>query len=91
MFAKTALARASTLLRRGADHANAPFGPIHFTGVNWVRRGTLPFGFKNRIIFNTVFWTLSIVGLGLPFFSVELAIAPLRAAAAAKKLAAAQQ
>jgi hypothetical protein len=48
-----------------------PYGPIQFPGCNWRKGsyGALPFGVQNRVWFQTGFWTVSLVGLGLPFYS----------------------
>ncbi|KAH6567879.1 hypothetical protein BASA82_000698 [Batrachochytrium salamandrivorans] len=80
-FARTALrARAPAQLVRGGHKVSA-WGPIHFERVNWVGYGAIPFGVRNPFIFRTVLWTLSAIFFGLPFYSVERKVWPLRVAA----------
>ncbi|KAJ3127140.1 hypothetical protein HK098_006685 [Nowakowskiella sp. JEL0407] len=78
---------ASRVLRASAK--SSPWGPMSFAGDNWFRNGALPFNPTNRGRFLTVFTILGIVGLGLPFYAVELRLAPSRAALRAQKAAAA--
>lgn len=53
-----------------SSHKVGPWGQIEFPGVNWKGNGALPFSIKNRIGFQLVFWSVALVGLGLPFLSI---------------------
>ncbi|TPX42956.1 hypothetical protein SeMB42_g02309 [Synchytrium endobioticum] len=77
-FARRAFSTASTC-RSGAT--SGPWGPMSYEGANWRGNGPLPFNVKSRVKFVILFTTVSLVGFGLPFFSTELKLAPLRKAA----------
>ncbi|KAI8806335.1 hypothetical protein BJ742DRAFT_817396 [Cladochytrium replicatum] len=74
--------RSSAILRAAAQSSTkSPWGTMDFSGVNWRQGGgALPFSVRKRGRFLTVFAILGVVGLGLPFFAVELRLAPARAA-----------
>ncbi|KAI8621859.1 hypothetical protein BC830DRAFT_1091909 [Chytriomyces sp. MP71] len=60
------------LVRAGSSSSVGPWGPITFAGVNWVGKGALPFGFKNRFLWYT-FFCLTTGGLfAVPFINLEM-------------------
>ncbi|KAI9094728.1 hypothetical protein DFS34DRAFT_651966 [Phlyctochytrium arcticum] len=80
MLANSALRalRPSARLARGGSSTPGSWGPMNFAGANWRGDGAVPFNTSSRIRFQLTFWTMVIVGLGLPFANTEKKIAPLR-------------
>ncbi|KAJ3215698.1 hypothetical protein HDU67_010409 [Dinochytrium kinnereticum] len=73
--------------RFASSGAKSAWGPISFEGVNWVKNGALPFGFRNRFVWYTSFAVVTTTFFLVPFINTEMKIAPLRAAERAKKAA----
>ncbi|KAJ3411850.1 hypothetical protein HDV05_001639 [Chytridiales sp. JEL 0842] len=85
--ARLAVVRRSPFLTRAGSSTPGPWGPMNFTGNNWVGNGALPFGFRRRVLWYTCFTTISAVLFAVPFINVELNVWELRVKAwnAAKK------
>ncbi|KAJ1332795.1 hypothetical protein BSLG_008424 [Batrachochytrium salamandrivorans] len=64
-------------------HAQQFFNIYHYTicRSGCIVNTAIPFGVRNPFIFRTVLWTLSAIFFGLPFYSVERKVWPLRVAA----------
>ncbi|KAJ3117525.1 hypothetical protein HDU96_006454 [Phlyctochytrium bullatum] len=62
-------------------------GIITFEGINWVSKGALPFGFRNRFVWYTSFTAVTSLFFLIPFINTEMKVGPLRAAEKAKQQA----
>ncbi|KAI8894501.1 hypothetical protein BC833DRAFT_623890 [Globomyces pollinis-pini] len=80
MISSSTLVQARRVVR-GENHLPpGQYGPLHFAGCNWRGNGALPFGVKNRVLFQIGFWTVSAIGLSLPFIGTERKLMPIRIA-----------
>ncbi|KAI9342645.1 hypothetical protein BDR26DRAFT_917948 [Obelidium mucronatum] len=64
------VAVARPLLARAGSSAVGPWGPMNFAGSNWVGKGALPFGFRNRTVWYIGFVTTTALIFSIPFISL---------------------